>query len=483
MLTYYYKKSKQFKLRGKLKLKKILSIALTLSILGLNTLPVTAITEEQNSHTPRQFKSMVTKNKRTTDDYKFEYVNLNYWKSFNDDLLNEYIQKAILNNYDLKMATLATEEYYQQVKQQFASELPSAGIGYAPNYVKMPGNSSGEWTFAAPALVQYEFDIFLKNHDKTKAAKKNYESSKFDERAAYIAVAAAVGTTYLNIVELDRTIALQEEIVQDRQIIFDLMLLRNKEGLTSTADTIKANKSLVAGKTDLLELKKQRETLLHQLAVLIGESPENTANIARNSLDDINYNYTIPDSISTEIIMQRPDYLSAEKQVEKAGLDVGIARKEFLPTINLSGLALFNTTNFGSLFSTKGMLYALGGAALLPLFTGGSRVATLRLKKNTYERLLQNYYKTNLTAMQEINDSLVSVRLDKEKMSQTLKQANLERADYKYNEMRYEQGTISKLDLIQFRENLLTIDKLVAQQKVECMVDYIGLYKAAGSKI
>lgn len=465
-------------------MKKILSIALILSILGMNTMPVFAIKNKQETdNTPKQFKSMVKKNKRTGDDYKLVYVNLDYWERFNDDLLNGYIQKAVLNNYDLKMATLATEEYYQQVKLQFANELPMAGIGFAPNYVKMPNVSSGDWMFAMPALVNYEFDIFLKNRDKTKSAKKNYEASKFDERAAYISVASAVGTTYFNIIKLDKMIELQEEIVTDRQVIYDLMLVRNREGLTSTADTLNANKSLVNGKTDLLELKKQREQLLHQFAVLIGESPENAANIERATLDDLTYNHTIPDSISTEVIVQRPDYLKAEKMVEKAGLDVRIAKKEFLPTINLSGLTLFNTTSFGSLFSTKGMLYALGGAALLPLFTGGSRVATLRLRKNTYERILQNYYKTNLTAMQEINDSLVAARLDKEKMEQTLKQANLERADYKYNEMRYAQGTISKLDLIQFKENLLTIDKLVAQQKVECMVDYISLYKATGSKI
>ena len=465
-------------------MKKILSIALILSILGMNTMPVFAIKNKQETdNTPKQFKSMVKKNKRTGDDYKLVYVNLDYWERFNDDLLNGYIQKAVLNNYDLKMATLATEEYYQQVKLQFANELPMAGIGFAPNYVKMPNVSSGDWMFAMPALVNYEFDIFLKNRDKTKSAKKNYEASKFDERAAYISVASAVGTTYFNIIKLDKMIELQEEIVTDRQVIYDLMLVRNREGLTSTADTLNANKSLVNGKSDLFELKKQREQLLHQFAVLIGESPENAANLTRATLDDLTYNHTIPDSISTEVIVQRPDYLKAEKMVEKAGLDVRIAKKEFLPTINLSGLALFNTASFGSLFSTKGMLYALGGAALLPLFTGGSRVATLRLRKNTYERILQNYYKTNLTAMQEINDSLVAARLDKEKMEQTLKQANLERADYKYNEMRYAQGTISKLDLIQFKENLLTIDKLVAQQKVECMVDYISLYKATGSKI
>lgn len=465
-------------------MKKIISIALVVSILGINSIPAFALKEENaDNNAPRQFKSMVKKNKRTGDDYKFAYVNLDYWTKFNDDILSSYIQKAILNNYDLKMATLSTEEYYQQVKLQFANQLPMVGVGFAPNYVKMPNVSSGDWMFAMPGLVSYEFDIFLKNRDKTKSAKKNYEASKYDERAAYISVAAAVGTTYLNIVQLDKIIELQKEIVADREVIYDLMLASNREGLVSTADTVKANKALVNGQTELLELTKQRDQLLHQLAVLIGESPENAANLERATLDDIAYDHSIPESISTDIIVQRPDYMKAEAMVEKAGLDVRIAKKEFLPTINLNGLAFFNTSNFGSLFSTKGMLYALGGGALLPLFTGGAKVATLRLRKNTYERILQNYYKTNLTAMQEINDSLVAARLDKEKMERTLKQANLERADYKYNEMRYNQGTISKLDLIQYRENLLSIDKLVAKQKVECMVDYIGLYKATGTKI
>lgn len=126
---------------------------------------------------------------------------------------------------------------------------------------------------------------------------------------------------------------------------------------------------------------------------------------------------------------------------------------------------------------------SLAGGAFLPLFTGGARIASLRLKKATYERILQDYYKTNLTAIQEVNDALVVSKMDKTKMEQTLKQANLEKADYSYNEDKFNQGTISKLDLLQFKENLLAIDQLVAQQKVECMVNSVGLYKATASKI
>lgn len=464
-------------------MKKIITTALLASMLSMTIMPALAVTEK-SSASPKQFKSMVSKNKKTqkSDDYKFNYVNMNWWGNFNDDLLNGYIEKAVLNNYDLKMATINVEEYYQNVRLQFANELPSAVGGFGPGVFKAPGMTNTSSAFGLPVIVQYEADIFLKNHNKTKAVKKLYEGSKLDERAAYISVASAVGSTYFNIINLDKMISLQEQIVNIRQEIYNLMLIRNKEGLTSTADTVKANKALVAGQTDLIELKKNREKMLNQMCVLIGESPENANSIKRNSLDSINYQLAIPSEIPSEIITQRPDYMKAELMVEKAGIDVKVAKKEFLPSINILGGALFNAGDIGSLFTTKNMLLGVGGGLVTPLFQGGSLIANLKLKKATYERILQDYYKTNLTAIQEVNDALVASRLDKDKMTQTTKQYNLEKSDYKYNEKKFNQGTISKLDLIQYQENLLTIEKLVAQQKVECMTDAISLYKATGSK-
>lgn len=463
-------------------MKKILAAIVLTSLTGMTFMPALAV-QEVNDNTPTQYKSMIKKSKKVSDDYKYAYVNMDFWSQFNDEILNGYIDKAVKNNYDLKMASLNVKEYYENVKLQFSNELPKLTAGYSPNYVKMPGSSDADWVFATPAIASYEADIFLKNRDKTKSVKKLYEASQFDERAAYISVASAVGTTYLNIVRLDKIVDLQQEIVELRKEIYDLMLKRNREGITSTADTIKANKALVAGETDLIEYQKQRDFLLHQLAVLIGESPANAEELTRTSYDKIAFSGNIPSEISSDVIVQRPDYLKAEKMVEKAGIDVKVAKKEFLPSFNIMGLALFNASNIGSSWTTKNMLASIGAAGMLPLFTGGSLTANLRLKKTEYERVLQNYYKTNLTAIQEVNDALVSVKKDTEKMERTQKQADLEKTDFMYNRDKFNQGVISKLDLIQFKENLLSIDKLVAQQNIECMVDYIGLYKAAGSKL
>lgn len=459
-------------------------ITLLLASFILTEISPAALAIGGNKSEPKKVSiSKSHKQRAKSDVFKYEYINYNWWNNFNDDILNGYIDKAIKNNYDLKMATIAVDEYYQAVKIQFANELPSANVGFGTGFSKMPYTTSSDWGFSTPAFASYELDLFLKNRDKTKATKKDYEASLQDERAAYISIASAVGTTYLNIVKLDKMIELQEEIVQDRKLIYDLMLARNKEGLTSTSDTVKANKSYIAGNTDLTEYKKQRTKLLNQLAVLIGENPNNSESLTRKNYDSLNYSGIIPTEIPSEVITTRPDYIKAEQMVEKAGINVRVAKKEFLPSINLMGIAFFLANDFGSIWTTKNALAMLGGGLNLPIFTGGRRIANLRLKKDEYERVLNNYYKTNLTAIQEVNDALISIKLDEQKLQDTKKQAELEKEDFGYSTNKYNQGTISKLDLVQVKENVLFTDKMVVNDKINCLVNYIGLYKATGSQL
>ena len=117
------------------------------------------------------------------------------------------------------------------------------------------------------------------------------------------------------------------------------------------------------------------------------------------------------------------------------------------------------------------------------LFTGGRKVANLKLKKNQYEQILHNYYQTNLTAIQEVNDALVSLKQDDKKYKTNLDVYKLEQKDFGYSTNKYDEGMISYLDLLQKKENLLTLNKLVVSNKLDCNIDYIGLYKATGAQM
>lgn len=452
--------------------KKALAALITISVAGMNFLPLPAIAKDKKD---KVLKSQVSQ-------YQIDYINMPWWESFGDENLNSYIAKAIENNHDLKVATLRVEQYRQLEKLQLAAELPTVSGGFAPTGVKLPGSTSTSGTWAFPILVRYEADIFLKNRDKTRSAKKDWEKSKIEERAAYISIASAVGTTYFNIVKADKLIELQKEIISDRKQIYDLMTERNKVGLTSTADVVRANKAYISATADLADLEKSRTTLLNALAVLIGESPATSSFLKRTAYNDT-YLVKVPTSISSEIIDQRPDYLAAEKTVEKAGIDVRVAKKEFLPKIDLIGMMAFSSSALNSVFNWSNVFGVLSAGIMADLFTGGRKVANLKLKKNQYEQILHNYYQTNLTAIQEVNDALVSLKQDDKKYKTNLDVYMLEQKDFGYSTNKYDEGMISYLDLLQKKENLLTLNKLVVSNKLDCNIDYIGLYKATGAQM
>ena len=455
-------------------MKRLLSLAIIASLAMSYTVPVMAIQD-----TKVEIKQIKTEKVKPTQN-KYDYVNLDWWKNFNDPLLTEYIIRAIENNKDLKMASLTIDEFYQNVVSQRSAQLPTINAGFLPGYSDLGNGASDSYAF--PIFASWELDIYGKNSNKTNSVRKLWESSILDERAAYISIASAVGSTYINIVKLDAQIDLQEDIVKLRKEIFEMMEISNKEGLVSTSNLVKANQSYVIGVTNLTEMKKNRSKLLHQLAVLTGDSPNNIEEYARADYKTLAYSGLIPETVASEVIMQRPDYLKAEKMLEKAGIDVKVARKECLPAINLGGLVFFNAQNIGSLFTTSNALWGLGGGLLHPIFAGGRIKANLKSKKIAYEKSLRNYEKVNLTSMQEVNDTLVSINMDKEKLAKQKEVQALEVKDFELTQLKYNEGVIAKLDLNQKEENLLNVNKMVYASEFDCMVDYISFYKAIGAR-
>ena len=280
----------------KIIMKRFLSLAIMASLALSYTVPVMAI---EDSSQPK--KAAATKIKPAEN--KFDYINLEWWQGFNDEHLNNYIVKAVENNKDLKAATLTIEEFYQNIVTQRSAQLPTINVGFLPGYSDFGNGASDAYAF--PIMANYELDIYGKNSNKTASVRKLWESSILDERAAYISIASAVGSTYINIVKLDAMIDLQEDIVKLRKEIFEMMKISNAEGLVSTSDLVKANQQYITGVTDLTDMKKSRTKLLHQLAVLTGDSPNNIEEYARADYKTLAYSGVIPETVASEIIMQR----------------------------------------------------------------------------------------------------------------------------------------------------------------------------------
>lgn len=424
-------------------------------------------------------------------EYRLNSININWFDNFSDEYLKYYVCQAITKNHDLKKAALKSEEYRQKVKSTFSNELPE--ITFAPAFarIKTARNQIADLEFsqtrsniyALPFIARYEADIFLKNHDKTKSAKLEKEAMEYEEKAANIAMASDVATLYINILKLDENILIKQKVAQIREKIFELTKERNKAGLASVYDVTYTDKLHTEAQIELLDLMRNRNLLLHELAVYIDENPADAFQMKRGTLNDLEYKKIVPQYINSEIILFRPDIMKAEADLKKAGLDVKIARKEFLPSIQILGIAGYNSLLLKRLFDWENIMALVGIGAFEKIYTGGYLMANLRIKKIKFEQIFEEYKQTDITALQEINDCLCRVKYDTQKDKNNLKKLNLEKKNLKLIYERLKAGIISYLDYIQYQETLLSLQIEKNNSKAQRLVDYISLYKSTGAKL
>jgi NodT family efflux transporter outer membrane factor (OMF) lipoprotein len=422
-------------------------------------------------------------------DYKKEYINQDWWERFNDPVLTDYIMQAAEKNHDIKINSLKVLEENERVKEAFGKQLPSISFEPTAFRRKYSGNlPMGRYTFPSytqnnfmmPMNVNYELDIWGKNRTNTKMVKKQFEAIKYQEKAEFISLTSSVASVYFNILNIDKQIQIQKQLVDIRKEILDLMTENYNNGLASATEITLAEKSYTEALSDLDNLQKNQNTLLNQMSVLIGSSSNNSISLQRSSLDKIEPLDNLPETILSQIIDQRPDILKAEAELQAAALDVKMAKKAFFPSINLSGIVGFNAHSMSSLFDWPSFIMAGTTGIVQPLYSGGQNKARLKMRKYKYEQLIENYQKTILTSVQEINDSLVSIKFDTNRNNNNLKRIKLEESNLQNIDYKYKAGAISYLDTLQHKETLLVIQKDQCQSKTDCLIDSISLYKSAG---
>lgn len=413
-------------------------------------------------------------------------LNIDFFKNFNDENLNCYIQQALDNNHDLKKAGHVVEQYRQQTKYSLGKELPSLSV--SANYlgIKVPELDNFQLkdnAFILPFMASYEADFLLKNRDKTKAVKKSYEAVRFREKSVYLALLTDVATVYTNILQYDDLIEKQTEVLKNQQEILTRSNKKFERGVINSTELNNAKKMVETSKSNLEKLQKERETAMMQLAVLTGNSSSNIADMKVGDLDNFEYSGNIPEEISSDVIFARPDVKMAEANLEKAKIDVRVAKKEFFPRFNIVGVWAFNTIAPGTFFSWESSLAAILAGATQDIFKGGMKIANLKIQKAKYEELFEDYNQTNLDAVKEVNTALCIIKHDRKIEDNTKSELNYETANFQNAQKKLSRGVISDPEYLMEENKLINSQTNYTQAKTQRIVNYFTLYKAVGGQL
>ena len=393
---------------------------------------------------------------------KLDVINYEWWSNFSDPFLSNYILYGLENSSDLKIIDSKIREYKEFTKYTFGSELPTVStslmyintkdIPFANNKFDVNG-------FVLPLSVNYELDLFAKNRDKTKSTKKQLESYILQKDSIYISYVSNIGTLYFNIVKLNKVIELYNKLKNiDTELLFDAEEKFNNNLLSENNLSV-YKQNLSKTENSISELMKNRDLLLTQLSVLIGKSPIEIDKLKFMDLYNIKLDFNTEQEFLSDVIFNRPDVLSCEKELEKSNIDIKIARKEFLPTFNISGSVLFND------------------------FVGGRKKANLKMMNERYIQMLEKYKKASLQAVKEVNDSLNNILYDYDINKKYSENYIMELKKFETNKIKYNNNLISKLDLMIFEKQLIKFEIDFVLSKFQLFIDYIGLYKSVGAKL
>lgn len=421
------------------------------------------------------------------EDYRLNYVNIDWWKQYNDENLVDIMMQVYENNQDLKIATIKSKQADQAVKEAFANELPylgfSGNIGREmPSATTRFGNliipDYSQTRFLLPLTMTYEVDIWGENRLKTKSIEKQRDIIKQSERASYITLTSEVASNYFNLIKLDKLIKNQEKLVNLQKKITEMQDIKYKNGLCSTIEVLAEKQALTVFEEELNDYKNKQDTIYNQLIVLLGE--RDAKDIIRNSYEQLSLP-NIPDSISADAISQRPDLIKAEDYIKKIGYDVRVARKSFLPKFTIYGQAGFNAyNNFSHIFDSHTFLANVGILPSIDLFTGGAKLAHLRYNKLEYQKASELYEKVLLTSIQELNDSLTTAKISKKNYDKAVERISIEKEKFALSEKSLNIGSKSYLEHLKAEENVILSERAEISNKINYLISTINLYKAVG---
>lgn len=417
---------------------------------------------------------------------RLDYMNMDWWKNYNDEVLINHFQTLYENNHDLRIAALKTKQAEENIRLAGANQLPQLGFdGSVSRVFRGPRTQFGSVVIPKyiqneiflPLNASYEIDIWGQNYLNRKSAKKQAEIAKQQERAAYIYITSSFAADYYNLIKMDELERNLLKIIDLQKNIVSMTEKKYNSGLASINEVLDEKQILVNFEKDLNKLKENKKILNDEAVVLLGLNTDKAIELSDYQL--ISSPQT-PETLSTTIIQFRPDLISSEDYVKKSGIDVRVARRDFLPKFILYGNLGFNAYKWNRMFAGETFLANAGIAPRWDIFTGGIKMARYRINKYEYKKAVESYEKTVLTSIQEVNDALAEAKTTKANLIKSDEDYSIEKEKHILAEKQFSIGDSSMLDEMKSEVNLYVAKQRNIAAKIDNVISSISLYNAVG---
>ncbi|HID48512.1 MAG TPA: RND transporter, partial [Chromatiales bacterium] len=217
--------------------------------------------------------------------------------------------------------------------------------------------------------------------------------------------------------------------------------------------------------------------LENSLSVLLGRNP---GPIPRGKpLEELAVP-AIPAGIPSEVLARRPDVRRAEQNLIAANANIGVARAQYFPTLSLTGLFGYASSDLSTLATEPANAWNLGGQLLGPIFTAGRVSGQVQASEAVQRQALFQYLQTIQTVFREVDDALITTRKTREELAAQGRRVEALRDYARLATLRYNEGQVSYIEVLDAERRLFDTELLYTQNQNAVHASLVSLYKAMG---
>ncbi|RBL86079.1 multidrug transporter [Streptomyces cavourensis] len=406
------------------------------------------------------------------------------WRAyFNDPALQAWIEAALANNRDLRVAALRIEEARALYGVQQSERLPaidgsgefSRGRTVEPGQPRMPVANRYR---AAVGITAFELDFFGRVKSLSDAALSRYLASAEAHRAATLALVAETATAYFNQRSLAEQLRLTDSTLALRETTLKLTRRRYEAGLETAIGLRTAEMLVETSRATRAELTREASLARHALGLLAGDFSL-AAGIDPAPLESQRLT-PLAAGLPSDLLMRRPDLRQAENMLRAANADIGAARAAFFPSVQLTTDIGTTAGSFSDLFSGGTGNWTFAPRLTLPIFNAGRNRANLSLAETRQHIAVAQYEGSVQAAFRDVADALSARDALRDQIEAQRKVRDADRERQRLAERRYARGVADYLEMLEAQRSLFDSEQEYIRLQQRRLVNAVDLYKALG---
>ena len=410
----------------------------------------------------------------------------NWWALFHSDALNGLVEQALRASPTVQSAQAALRQAHENLLSDYGVLLPTidatgsaerqrlSGAEFGPN---VPASTFS--LFNASVSVSYAVDIFGGARRELESLRAQVNYQRYNLEATYLTLAANVVTTAIAEASLRAQIAATEQLVEASSRRLEVVKRQQRLGGASGADVLAQQAELAQDRASLPGLRQQLDRQRTLIATLLGRVPSDQP-AATFQLSDLQLPESLPVSLPSLLVTQRPDVRQQEEVLHQASAQIGVATANMLPQLTLNGS--YGTSSFttSTLLNAPDRAWSASAGLTQPLFHGGELLHKRRAAVAAYDQAAAQYRDTVLTAFRNVADSLRALTADAETLHVQNEAEQTAAASLAQTDRQYALGAVSFLTLLNAQRSEHQARILLIQAQAARLADTAALIQALG---